>query len=88
MQYQKTLETTHATNWQENRQEGTMKEKKSILPASTKSPINASSVNNNEQQTIQLLFQEFIKTRETRLISTSITIIFNPLIKERKQRKN
>lgn len=45
-----------------------MKEKKSILSASTKSPINASSVNNNEQQTIQLLFQEFIKTRETRLI--------------------
>lgn len=45
-----------------------MKEKKSILPASTKSPINASSVNNNEQQTTQLLFQEFIKTRETRLI--------------------
>lgn len=45
-----------------------MKGKKSILPASTKSPINASSVNNNEQQTTQLLFQEFIKTRETRLI--------------------
>lgn len=45
-----------------------MKEKKSILLASTKSPINASSVNNNEQQTTQLLFQEFIKTRETRLI--------------------